>query len=172
MKRSIFATLAAAVLAAGVFASPAAALTPEMAAERSRLEIDQPPQKAPSVAPLVKKMKSLPTFDGRREMRDVTLVGQIGGMPNPWKETHPDFPWYKNQATFFLVDTKLASQFAHHAEHHGGSHECAFCQNLAAKNAHSVAVVNLVDENGGPITLEEMDALLRAALRYRQLIQS
>lgn len=32
------------------------------------------------------------------------------------------------------------------------------------------SIVNVVDANGGPITLEELDVLLTAALRYRQLI--
>ena len=141
------------------WAATAFALSPEMAAQRSRLELQEPPQKAATVVPLLKQMQSLPAIDGRREMKEVTLVGQIGGMPNPWKETHPDFPWYKNQATFFLLDTKLASQFAHHAKHHGGSHDCAFCQNLAAKNAHAVAVVNLVDEDGKILKADARDLM-------------
>jgi hypothetical protein len=32
------------------------------------------------------------------------------------------------------------------------------------------SIVNVVDANGGPITLEELDVFSTAALRYRQLI--
>ena len=31
-------------------------------------------------------------------------------------------------------------------------------------------LVNITDDNGGPLTREEFDTVLRAALRYRQLI--
>ena len=57
---------------------------------------------------------------------EVVVVGQIGGMPNVWTDTHPDFPWYAGQSSFFLVDTKIAAQFATHAKKHGGNHSCAF----------------------------------------------
>ena len=149
---AVFASLAA-------WTTLAAATSPEIDAHRSRLELAQQPKQAISVVPLLKQLKALPAIDGRRELQDVTLVGQIGGMPNPWKETHPSFPWFKGQASFFLLDTKLAGQFAHHAAHHGGSHDCAFCQNLAAKNAHAVAVVNLVDENGKTLKIDSRDLL-------------
>ena len=90
----------------------------------------------------------------------MTVVGQIGGMPNVWPDLHPNFPWYEKQASFFVVDKKIASMFAEHAKHHGGnSSNCAFCQSLAAKNAHAVAVVNLVDENGEIIRLDARELL-------------
>jgi hypothetical protein len=147
------------IFASLLAATAAYALTPEQAAERSRLELPVAPPQASSVVPLLKKLKAQPEVDGRRELKDVTLVGQIGGMPNPWKETHPDFPWFKNQASFFVLDSKLAQQFAHHAHHHGGHHDCTFCQNLAAKNAHAVAVVNLTDENGKILKVDSRDLL-------------
>jgi hypothetical protein len=41
----------------------------------------------------------------------------------------------------------------------------------AAFNPYTIhTVVNVVEENGGPITSADLDALLAAALRYRQLI--
>jgi hypothetical protein len=92
--------------------------------------------------------------------REVVLSGQIGGMPNLWPEQHPKFPWYEKQASFFFVDSKIASQFATHAKQHGGnSHNCAFCQALAAKNAHAIAVVNFVDEKGDIIRVDSRELL-------------
>ena len=44
---------------------------------------------------------------------------------------------------------------------------------VAAFNPYTIhTVVNIVDDNGGPITKAELDALLSAALRYRQLIKA
>jgi hypothetical protein len=44
---------------------------------------------------------------------------------------------------------------------------------VAAFNPYTIhTVVNIVEENGGPITKAELDALLSAALRYRQLIKA
>jgi hypothetical protein len=57
------------------------------------------------------------------------------------------------------VDSKVAAQFTKHAKHHGGNHNCAFCQSLARKNAHAVAVVNLIDEAGKPIAIDSRELL-------------
>jgi hypothetical protein len=86
--------------------------------------------------------------------QEVVVAGQIGGMPNVWPETHPDFPWYKDQASFFLVDSKVAAQFATHAKKHGENHNCSFCQSLARKNANAIAVVNLTDEHGKTLRID------------------
>src|SRR6185503_12273009 len=92
--------------------------------------------------------------------RDVVITGQVGGMPNLWPDQHPAFPWYEKQASLFLVDTKVAAQFATHAKNHGGNnHNCAFCQALAAKNAHAIAVVNFVDEKGDIIRVDSRELL-------------
>ena len=80
-------------------------------------------------------------------------------MPNVWPETHPDFPWYKGQASFFLVDSKIASQFATHAKKHSGNHNCSFCQSLARKNAGAIAVVNLTDEQGETLRIDSRELL-------------
>jgi hypothetical protein len=43
---------------------------------------------------------------------------------------------------------------------------------VAAFNPYTIhTVVNIVDDNGGPITRADLDALLSAALSYRQLIK-
>jgi hypothetical protein len=98
--------------------------------------------------------------------QEVVLVGQIGGMPNVWPQTHPDFPWYAGQASFFLVDNKIAAQFASHAKSHGGE-DCAFCRQLAAQNAAAVAVVNCVDAQGKII---EVDARQLLGVKERQTV--
>jgi hypothetical protein len=129
--------------------SPAFAAEPaDVAAQRSRLRLASVPQQTASVLGTLQKLKSQRTAPGQNATIPVVLTGQIGGMPNPWNETHPDFPFFAGQASFFLVDDKIAAQFAHHAAHHGGGHNCTFCQNLAAKKANTVAVVNFVDEDG------------------------
>ena len=140
-------------------AASASAASPDVAAHRTRLQLTESPSQPPSVLAVLKKVKARPEQDGRRELTEVTVAGQIGGMPNPWQDTHPDFPWFADQASFFLLDTKLASQFAHHVKNHGGSHECAFCKSLAAKNAHQVAVVHLVDEEGQPLRINARDLM-------------
>jgi hypothetical protein len=58
-----------------------------------------------------------------------------------------------------LVDSKVAKQFAAHATKHGGNHNCAFCQSLARKNAHAIAVVNLVDERGDILPIDARELL-------------
>ena len=136
-----------------------AADTAELAAQRTRLQMASVPQEPASVLAVRKQLKAEPAQPGAPQARDVTVVGQIGGMPNPWSDTHPDFPWFAGQASFFLVDEKVAAQFASHAKSHGGDHHCAFCQRLAAKNAHAIAVVNFVDEAGKILPIDARELL-------------
>jgi hypothetical protein len=117
-------------------------------AHQARLTLQQPPARSIQVLDLQKQLVAAKREPGAAKTRDVVVTGRIGGMPNVWPETHPDFPWYEGQASFFLVDLKMAAQFAAHARQHGGSHQCAFCKGLAARNAHAIAVVNFVDEQG------------------------
>jgi len=131
-----------------------AATTGEIAAYQARLQLVERPKDAEQVAALQRQLAAAKKQGATPKTREVVLVGQIGGMPNVWPETHPDFPWYEGQASFFLVDTKVASQFASHAKHHGGNHNCSFCQSLARKNAHAIAVVNLVDEQGKTLAID------------------
>jgi hypothetical protein len=43
---------------------------------------------------------------------------------------------------------------------------------IAPFNPYTIhTVVNIVEENGGPISKADLDAILRAALRYRQLVK-
>jgi hypothetical protein len=52
-----------------------------------------------------------------------------------------------------------SAQFASHAKKHGGNHSCAFCQSLAAKNAHAAAIVNLVDQQGEIMRIDSRELL-------------
>jgi len=119
----------------------------DVAAHQTRLRIAEMPKQAEQVLAVQKHFVANKKEPGAPKTREVVVVGRIGGMPNIWPETHPDFPWYDGQASFFLVDSKVAEKFAAHVKHHGGQ-ECAFCRQLAAKNANAIAVVNLVDEKG------------------------
>ena len=131
----------------------------DIAAQRSRLQLASVPQEPSSVLATLQQLKGEKSQTGDSASQEVTVVGQVGGMPNPFAETHPDFPFFAGQASFFLLDSKIANQFAHHAKHHGGSHNCAFCQRLAAKSAHTIAVVNFVDENGEILKIDSRELL-------------
>jgi len=131
----------------------------EIAAHQARLQLAEVSEDAQQVLALQKQLVAAKRQAGTSDAREVVVVGQIGGMPNVWPETHPDFPWYKGQASFFLVDSKIASQFASHAKAHGGNHNCSFCQGLARKNAHAIAVVNLVDEDGKTLRIDTRELL-------------
>lgn len=148
-------TILVALLATSAFAVNNANLT----AHKSRLQLREQPSGAVQVLDVQKRLIAAKNQSNGPIVRDVVVTGQIGGMPNVWPETHPEFPWYRGQASFFLVDSKIAAQFAAHAKSHGGGHECAFCKNLAAKNAHAIAVVNFVDEEGNILRVDTRELL-------------
>jgi hypothetical protein len=131
----------------------------DQAAERTRLQLTQMPENAQHVLAVHKQLAAAKKDPNAAKSAEVVVTGQIGGMPNVWTDTHPDFPWYAGQSSFFLVDQKIASQFAVHAKKHGGNHSCAFCKSLAAKNAHAAAVVNLVDEQGEILRIDSRELL-------------
>ena len=139
----------------------------QSAAARQQWTMAEPPPKAADVLDVRRSLNAKKQPDGSANLAEVTVTGQIGGMPNPWTETHPDFPWYRGQASFFLLDSKVASQFARHAKSHGGHANCSFCQQLAAKNAHAVAVVNFVDAQGKVLKTDARELL---ALRENQKV--
>jgi hypothetical protein len=131
----------------------------EIAAHLARLQIAEAPKDPLGVLVVQKELVAAKRQAATTGSREVVVVGQIGGMPNVWPETHPDFPWYKGQASFFLVDSKVAAQFATHAKKHGGNHNCSFCQSLARKNASAIAVVNLTDEDGKTLRIDARELL-------------
>src|SRR5687767_11976158 len=106
---------------AGRLALAADAINPsELAAHKQSLTLPKAPADAQNVLGIRKKLDAAKRPDGSAKLSEVVVAGQIGGMPNPWGDTHPDFPWYADQASFFLLDNKVAAQFASHAKHHGG----------------------------------------------------
>jgi hypothetical protein len=131
----------------------------DRAAQSARLQLTDLPENAQQVLAVQKQLVAAKKNPNASTASEVVVAGQIGGMPNVWNDTHPDFPWYAGQSSFFLVDTKIAAQFASHAKKHGGNHSCAFCQSLAAKNAHAAAVVNLVDEQGEIMRIDSRELL-------------
>ncbi|HEX2476883.1 MAG TPA: hypothetical protein VHK01_19165 [Lacipirellulaceae bacterium] len=149
----------ATVLALASINNRLAAGNSEIAAHQARLQIAEAPKDPQSVLAVQKELVAAKRRAAPTGPREFVVVGQIGGMPNVWPETHPDFPWYKGQASFFLVDTKVAAQFASHAKKHGENHNCSFCQSLARKNASAIAVVNLTDEQGKILRIDARELL-------------
>jgi hypothetical protein len=152
---------------AGVVRPTQAAGNVDAEAHRTRLVLEKSPDNAVDVLTVRKQMVNSKRQTGTAKPREVVVTGQIGGMPNVWPDSHPDFPWYEGQASFFLVDSKVASQFAAHAKQHGGGHQCTFCKSLAAKNAHAIAVVNFVDKDG---KILRFDARELADLKENQTV--
>jgi hypothetical protein len=165
--RLFFVYFGTSVLALALSNESLAAGNLNVAAQKTRLQLAEEPKGAAQVLAVQKQFASAKTQPNALKTRDVVLVGQIGGMPNIWPETHPQFPWYEGQASFFMVDSKVAAQFASHLKKHGGNHECSFCKSLAAKNAHAIAVINLVDEKGEILRVDTRKLL---ALKENQTV--
>jgi hypothetical protein len=90
----------------------------------------------------------------------VVLVGQVGGMPNPWGKAEPNFPWKAGQATFFLVDPSVAAEFADHQHAEGEDHaDCPFCAREATAKADGVAAVNVLGPDGKPVAIDARELL-------------
>jgi hypothetical protein len=84
---------------------------------------------------------------------EVVLVGSVGGVPNPSEQTHPEFPFAKNQAVFFLADPEAVAEMEEHEHQHAPGEECSFCAAHAADSASLIAVVQFA-ENGKPIPVD------------------
>jgi hypothetical protein len=92
--------------------------------------------------------------------QEIVLVGRIGGMPNPWPDTHKSYPWYPGQASLFLVDLDTSDEFMPHMKKHGwDTAYCAFCRRKAEKKATSIAVVNFVDDAGNILPVDARELL-------------
>jgi hypothetical protein len=92
------------------------------------------------------------------EAKEVAMVGQIGGLTNPWEETQPEFPFSTNFAVFFLADPQAVAENAEAGHVHAPGEECAFCAAHAEENSEQFAMVRLLDEKGKiiPIDVREM----------------
>ncbi len=139
----------------------------QVAAQRQQFTLAERPADAQGVLDLRRKLDSAKRPDGSARLAEVVVTGQIGGLPNPWGDTHPDFPWDADQASFFLVDAKVAAQFAKHAKDHGGDVDCPFCRRLATRNVNAIAVVNLVDEQ---VRIPKVDARQLLDLKPGQVV--
>ncbi|MCG8448190.1 MAG: hypothetical protein MI725_01245 [Pirellulales bacterium] len=92
---------------------------------------------------------SLPT-----ESIEIVVMGQIGGLANPWEGTQPDFPFAKNEAKFFLADAGEVAEAAESGHSHAPGEECAFCAAHAKDNSEVLAVVRFVDEKGDVLPMD------------------
>jgi hypothetical protein len=92
------------------------------------------------------------------EAKEVAMVGQVGGLANPWEETQPEFPFSTHYAVFFLADPQAVAEHAESGHVHAPGEECAFCASHAEENSELFAMVRLVDENGKviPVDVREM----------------
>lgn len=159
LDRAIYVVFGVSGCLLGAVAHVPAATPTRVADHVARLQFATAPAAAEHVLAVQKQLAASTKKGGPASERDMVITGQIGGMPNVWPDTHPGFPWYAGQASFFLVDSKVATQFASHAKQHGGNHNCAFCRGLAAKNARAIAIVNLVDEKGEVIRTDVRELL-------------
>jgi hypothetical protein len=92
------------------------------------------------------------------EAKEVAMVGQIGGLANPWEETQPEFPFSTNFAVFFLADPQAVAENAEAGHVHAPGEECAFCASHAEENSEQFAMIRLLDDKGKiiPIDVREM----------------
>jgi len=103
-----------------------------------------PSEQKPAAEPTIKEM-------------DVVIVGSVGGVPNPTSQSHPEFPFAKGEAMFFLADPEAAEEFAEHGHQHAPGEECAFCAAHAADSTELLAVVQFHDENGKVLSVDARD---------------
>ncbi len=106
---------------------------PRFAAERAKYLLPSEPSGA------------LPVLDAREELAcdgRVTLVGQVGGAPQPLSES---------QASFVVADPTLLTDDGH--EHHECGDDCPFCKRKQENEAHGLALVEIVDEQGSVVPI-------------------
>jgi hypothetical protein len=85
---------------------------------------------------------------------DVVLVGSVGGVANPSDQSHPEFPFAKGKAIFFLADPAAVAEMEEHEHKHAPGEECAFCAAHAGESAHMLAVIQFNDEQGKTIPVD------------------
>lgn len=88
------------------------------------------------------------------EAKEVAMVGQVGGLANPWEETQPEFPFATHFAVFFLADPQAVAEHAEEGHVHAPGEECAFCAAHAEENSELFAMVRLVDDAGKVLPLD------------------
>jgi len=87
------------------------------------------------------------------EVVEVSMVGHIGGLANPW-DTVADFPFDKSEAVFFLADPQAIVENEASGHSHAPGEECAYCAAHAADNTAMLAMVRFVDKNGNVLPID------------------
>ncbi len=151
MTRHLFAIRILFLLVVAGCASPAVTGLPKEEVARYRQQFllsAMPEEEAQTV---VEYRDAIPLSASVASDQEVTLTGVVGGMPNPFGDEQPDFPWRAGEAVFFLVDPTTAAQFDDHQ--HAEGEECSFCAGKARSLVNTVAMVVLQDASGAPIPL-------------------
>lgn len=142
-------TLAACLLTFAVGCQPGEpAAQIDVAAARQELVLAEEPADPQTALDLSER-------EGGFSEGEVVLVGQVGGMPNPWGDAEAEFPWRAGEASFFIVDPSTVADFSGHEHEEGEDHsDCVFCQNRAANSVHSVAAVTFNGADGKPLPVD------------------
>jgi len=148
---------------------PAGMTAEQMADYRSKLLMTAEPADAKTVIEVREALQPAESPEGEEEAEqpttdspatEVTVVGTIGGMPNPFgSDNMPAFPWMEGQAVFSLVDPTTVAEFEGEEHQHAEGEECMFCAGKARDLVDTVALVTFVDERGQPIPVRS-DTLL------------
>lgn len=110
---------------------------PAIAKKRAELVLDAKPDGAIEVLALREQMLGEnPTSE------KVTVVGIIGGIANPTKNSTPEFPWTPGKAQFYLVDTKIAEEAIAHLGTHKDGKPCPFCNDATLDDTVLVRFLN------------------------------
>lgn len=141
------------LLCSGLFGGCAKAPSgpdPRYAAERAKLLLTAEPAGA------------LPVLDAREELAcdgSVTIVGQVGGAPQPLSKT---------SASFVVADPTLLADDGH------GDHECGdncpYCKRKQEALADGLALVEILDDSGS-VTPIGAEALLGLELGQTVVVQ-
>lgn len=147
---------AALILAAGC--SGTDSVDPAVHAEhRQRLTLAEEPDDAQTVLDVRQEMfgeDASASSTAKLNELPVTLVGSVGGVANPSAQSHPDFPFAKGKAMFFLADPEAVAEVDEHEHHHAPGEECAFCASHAADMAHALAAVQFKDAAGKVLQID------------------
>ncbi len=86
--------------------------------------------------------------------QDVVMVGQIGGLANPWEAAQPEFPFGKNETLFFLADPGAVAELEADGHAHAPGEECSFCAAHADDNSALLAMVRFLDKDGAVLRVD------------------
>ncbi len=159
--------LAATLFVAGCNAPSAGKTDPQVLAEyRQQLLLSEEPAGAMSVLDLrenlLQEASQASEAGGTSEAAEsrppvpesVVVVGRVGGVPNPWRDGQPDFPWVPGEAHFFVADAAAAAEIEAQGHDHGGEDhaDCPFCAKAAKSDV--LCAVRFVDDHQQPIPID------------------